>query len=340
MNLVKQNELIHLIGNPYKAVSSDIDKLIELKKQFPFFQSAHMLLTLVSKKYDSSIYQQTLKQTAISIPNRSWLHNLLNAPEITEVVGIKPEEKLTTTQISNQEIETKVEDKVEIVPTEIEHMKAIELSSVEKTEADREQKLNELVEKEVQKDIINAFIEKEVLKTPDWYKKTAQQEKQEVVKAEEKQEETQASLTAGTFSDWLKALKKSDRVVDDTDTNKINQDKQIEKKEVEKKEEKIISTQENSEKKAKQQAIIDKIIEVNPTTIRLDPNQRFFAADVKAKESLIENEDLVTETLAKIYALQGNISKAVRAYEILSLKFPQKSAYFATLIQNLKKQNQ
>ena len=85
--------------------------------------------------------------------------------------------------------------------------------------------------------------------------------------------------------------------------------------------------------------IIDKIIEVNPSTIRLDPNQRFYTADTKAKESLIENEELVTETLAKIYALQGNISKAVRAYEILSLKFPQKSAYFATLIQNLKKQS-
>ena len=85
-----------------------------------------------------------------------------------------------------------------------------------------------------------------------------------------------------------------------------------------------------------QKAIIDKIIEVTPTNIRLDPNQRFFAADSKAKESLIESEDLVTETLAKIYALQGNISKAIRAYEILSLKFPQKSAYFATLIQNLK----
>jgi hypothetical protein len=56
----------------------------------------------------------------------------------------------------------------------------------------------------------------------------------------------------------------------------------------------------------------------------------------KAKESLIENEHLVTETLAKIYALQGSVNKAVRAYEILSLKFPQKSAYFASLIQKLK----
>jgi len=51
---------------------------------------------------------------------------------------------------------------------------------------------------------------------------------------------------------------------------------------------------------------------------------------------LLEHEHLVTETLAKIYALQGNVNKAIRAYEILSLRFPQKSAYFATLIKKLK----
>ncbi|HRD39805.1 MAG TPA: hypothetical protein PLC65_14345, partial [Bacteroidia bacterium] len=142
----------------------------------------------------------------------------------------------------------------------------------------------------------------------------------------------------GSFSDWLQALKKADRVEEKPVTKDKNEEEKVEKKL--KTEVKPIAEKDKIEKKAKQQSIIDKIIEVNPSTIRLDPNQRFFAADTKAKESLIENEELVTETLAKIYALQGNISKAVRAYEILSLKFPQKSAYFATLIQNLKKQNQ
>jgi hypothetical protein len=82
--------------------------------------------------------------------------------------------------------------------------------------------------------------------------------------------------------------------------------------------------------------LIDKIIETNPGLIRNKEEPKFFTPDTKAKESLIENEHLVTETLAKIYALQGSVNKAVRAYEILSLKFPQKSAYFASLIQKLK----
>lgn len=283
-----------------------------------------MLLTLVSRKYDSGLYQQTLKQTAISIPNRARLHSLLNELVNKPIVETKVE-------VEQEEVKPLLEEKV----SEIDHLKAIELTAEAK-----EEELNKLVEKEIQKDIITAFVEKEVLKTPDWYKKQETTHDKEPITelTENKKEEDVPQISSGSFSDWLQALKKADRVEEKSVTKDKNEDEKVEKKL--KTEVKPIAEKDKIEKKAKQQSIIDKIIEVNPSTIRLDPNQRFFAADTKAKESLIENEELVTETLAKIYALQGNISKAVRAYEILSLKFPQKSAYFATLIQNLKKQNQ
>jgi len=321
---VKQKEFINLLSNPANAGSNDLASLQELKKQFPFFHSAHMLLTLVSRKYDSGLYQQTLKQTAISIPNRARLHSLLNELVNKPIVETKVE-------VEQEEVKPLLEEKV----SEIDHLKAIELTAEAK-----EEELNKLVEKEIQKDIITAFVEKEVLKTPDWYKKQETTHDKEPITelTENKKEEDVPQISSGSFSDWLQALKKADRVEEKSVTKDKNEDEKVEKKL--KTEVKPIAEKDKIEKKAKQQSIIDKIIEVNPSTIRLDPNQRFFAADTKAKESLIENEELVTETLAKIYALQGNISKAVRAYEILSLKFPQKSAYFATLIQNLKKQNQ
>ncbi len=66
------------------------------------------------------------------------------------------------------------------------------------------------------------------------------------------------------------------------------------------------------------------------------PQTEFFSPENMAKMSLAENEDFVTETLAGIYAKQGNSKKAISAYEKLSLKFPEKSNYFARLIQKLK----
>ena len=99
---------------------------------------------------------------------------------------------------------------------------------------------------------------------------------------------------------------------------------------------KIITQESALNKKLKNLALIDKIIENSPGQIKIKDDQKFYSPEHNAKESLLENEHLVSETLAKIYALQGSVNKAVRAYEILSLKFPQKSAYFASLIQKLK----
>lgn len=88
-----------------------------------------------------------------------------------------------------------------------------------------------------------------------------------------------------------------------------------------------------------QSQIIDRFIEEEP---RITPIKATIYNPVNmARKSTIQPDDVVTETLAMIYAQQGNFEKAIAFYEKLSLKFPEKSVYFATLIQELKnKQNQ
>ena len=48
-----------------------------------------------------------------------------------------------------------------------------------------------------------------------------------------------------------------------------------------------------------------------------------------------ENEDLVTETMAKLYAKQGQIGRARKAFKLLALKYPDKSVYFAAQLKKL-----
>jgi len=67
------------------------------------------------------------------------------------------------------------------------------------------------------------------------------------------------------------------------------------------------------------------------------PKKEFYSPVKKAKESLSENNMPVSETLAKIFALQGNYPKSIYVYEQLILIFPEKKSFFATQIKNLKK---
>ena len=78
-----------------------------------------------------------------------------------------------------------------------------------------------------------------------------------------------------------------------------------------------------------QAALIDLFIRNEPMISPIEPEVERPAVKELAKESLVEDTSLITETMARIYAAQGQMGRARRAYKLLALKYPEKSVYFA-----------
>ena len=79
--------------------------------------------------------------------------------------------------------------------------------------------------------------------------------------------------------------------------------------------------------------LIDTFIESNP---KIKPVQKNVKNIDVSPESSAENESLMTETLAKVYLEQKKYENAIKAYHILSLKYPEKSGFFADRIKAIK----
>ena len=78
--------------------------------------------------------------------------------------------------------------------------------------------------------------------------------------------------------------------------------------------------------------LIDKFIAAKP---KIQPIKKETSTFNIAKAQMMQPEALMTETLARIYLEQKNYNKAIQSYKILSLKYPEKSGFFADQIKRM-----
>ena len=91
------------------------------------------------------------------------------------------------------------------------------------------------------------------------------------------------------------------------------------------------------DKVAEKFKLIDKFLESNP---KIEASRDYVSSVNLADEVKSDPKQLMTETLAQVYVNQRKFKQAIQAYEILILKNPKKSAYFAAQIENIKKLQQ
>ena len=70
---------------------------------------------------------------------------------------------------------------------------------------------------------------------------------------------------------------------------------------------------------------------------RIDPDRNFLNTEDLSEKSLVSQDELMTETFAKVLMKQKKYNKALEAYQILGLKYPEKNSFFTDQIKKIRK---
>jgi hypothetical protein len=305
------SDYIHLkIKAPETCSSEDTSNLKELIELYPY-ASTFSILYLKSLSNSGDIrLENELEKFAFRINNRSLLYKLIHSQQsqpISEeeiVEEISSEEKTAETSFEKAKKLEVEEIKVisEQIESEIEETNKVQETNTKEQTVEELDELDKLINSAA---IASSFVERELESLPEIKQEAEiiqnfeEEEKTETIEETNALEEISIeSDSPKSFTDWLKASQ-----------NSIQE-------EIE---------EEDQEERKPEYYTFEK------------PKKEFFSPTKKAKESLDENKMPVSETLAKIFALQGNFSKAIYVYEQLILIFPEKKPFFATQIKNLKK---
>lgn len=302
-------DLTYLLQHPEAITSSQTEALAKKIKQYPYFQPLHALYLRGLKQKDSYKYNNTLKVTAAHTTDRSVLFDYITSETFNQN-EISQQIKQTTEYIKSISVkevdDISVNKSVTIDDALKEHIKATE-GVLDPQLFKAREKPERIIEEEVPK-IEDSIISVDV-------KNIKPDDKLNIGKPLEFDK-----TESHSFAEWLKI----------TSFKPIVRSYEEQQPQIEIKDKSPIQNKLD---------IIDKFISDNP---KIKP-----VAHYQPKPKLINNDEdisdsLMTETLARIYLEQKNYNKAIQSYKILSLKYPEKSSFFADqikLIVELKENN-
>ncbi len=354
--MLNLSRLQDYIKSPAKLDNFTLPEIEQLIREFPYFQIGHILLAINSKSVNHIRYSGRLKMAAAQAGDRGLLRHHIEGLSLTSSAVIEDTEELPQAEvihtnfaqvesrpsIENQEeissvmgiavdlsqpgIEEDVSDEGTAEPEESGESDSGQASVVSgeidgllahlREILDHQQPLNEKETEEpeasvetVEKIAYPEISDDDILLSPLVTK----------IKDEEVQEDF------GSFPDEL--------LLESLQYGLYNIEHDLANEEVVSAAgvvDNLSDVDNDDDQNNRNKEIIDRFIEIEPRLSK--PRTDFFNPADRARKSGLDRDDIVSETLAKIYLQQGNPDKAIKIYQKLSLNYPEKSGFFAAQI--------
>ena len=304
MNLT---DFTYILQQPQTVTKEQTEDLKSIIGEFPYFQSARAMYLRGLKNMESFKYNQVLKTTAAHTTDRSILFDFI-----------------TNNDFKQNEIS-------QFIQQNTSHIEDMDVQ-FEDISAHKDNILDPLLQQHLEdaKDILDPTLFQPKIEkgqVANFIFETTEAEA--IPETEDSKPSPNEVLNLGkplqfdqsethSFNEWLSltSLKPIDR------NNEENKTETKEKKQ----ENETLTRNEKFD-------LIEQFISKNP---KLPPVKKSLSNHNIAKEQMIQPEALMTETLARIYVEQKNYKKAIQSYKILSLKYPEKSGFFADQIKAVK----
>jgi hypothetical protein len=298
-------KIISYIDHPEQMDQSALPILQDLISKYPYCQTFHLLNAKAQHNTNEIMFDATLRQTAAYAANRKVLYYLIHQHNATvstipAIVELAPE------------IETEVETAITMQDEIIADL--VQETSIQQPEniSELQNEPSEIIQAEEGAFSFTQWLQKKSGKTPPVIavQNTASKTNIRLDTSEEIksliQDEIGELILGNVFSEGYFAS-----------------DAALAKKP-------IVGNQ-------KEVALIESFIHSgHPKVIKVNKDEKVVNLENKARKSAIDTQIPVSETLAAIYVKQKLFNKGIEAYEKLSLKYPEKKAYFASLIEEIK----
>ena len=341
--MISKNDFQTMLKSPEHLASLPLEELESLVRHYPWFSLGQTLLAKAYKEQNTYKFSDQLSLASTLSSNRQWLYSYIKSEQVQEVAvmqveSVAPEvieelpvlesvpvdthsdslhslaEKIVASDEEKESVRVEVAPQPISLPQELVNSVGIEEQQIEEEEeiietepADLENKSvtegMDLLDKSILAAAVSSTIYLEVGEEDE-----VEEEKEEIAYEEEAQEE---ELSEDPFIQWLQQGDKPKAPIKIKEDSHVAPSKELEDT----------------------QALIDRFIASEP---KITPGKAEQYTGVSfAQTSLDDNFEWVTETMAKLYAIQGKVDRARKAYKRLMELHPEKKIYFENQLKAL-----